>query len=142
MSDISNSDNIIDSRDVIRRIEELEADRAILVENRELAREEGDSTDADEALSEWDEGSDCDELMALRVLAEECDFASDWRHGECIVRDSYFVNYARELAEDIGAVSKDQSWPNNHIDWEAAADALQQDYTSVDYDDVTYWIRS
>jgi len=57
------------------------------------------------------------------------------------IRDSYFTEYAEELAEDIGAISKDSPWPACHIDWEAAASALQQDYTSGEFDGVTYWAR-
>jgi hypothetical protein len=58
-----------------------------------------------------------------------------------LIRDSYFEDYARQLAEDIGAIDSKASWPNNHIDWEDATDALKQDYTEVDFDGVSYWIR-
>lgn len=57
------------------------------------------------------------------------------------IRDSYFKTYAEELAEDIGAISREERWPACHIDWEAAARALQIDYTSGEYEDVTYWAR-
>lgn len=30
----------------------------------------------------------------------------------------------------------------NHIDWDGVADELKADYTSIDYDGVTYWVRS
>ena len=49
--------------------------------------------------------------------------------------------YARQLAEDIGAVNPDALWPYNYIDWEAAADDLKQDYASIEFDGVTYWMR-
>ncbi len=58
-----------------------------------------------------------------------------------LINDNYFESYAKELAEDCGMVSSDTSWPNNHIDWEAAADALKEDYSQVDYDNETYWYR-
>lgn len=137
---ISNSDDIIDSRQVIERIEELEAKRETLVTN--LA----ETPDNPEllTLAEWDEGDDGAELAALKGLAEEASqYSSDWQHGEALIRDSYFETYAQELADDIEAVKSDANWPNNHIDWESAAEELQQeDYTTVDYDGVTYWIRS
>lgn len=115
-TEISNMQDIIDSRDVIERIKALEG-----------------TEDEEEQ----------EELKALEALAEECDGnVSDWEHGETLIRDSYFADYAQELAEDIGAISKDQSWPNNCIDWEQAARELQMDYTSVDFDGVTYWARS
>ena len=34
------------------------------------------------------------------------------------------------------------NWPFNCIDWEKAAEELQQDYMSIDFDGVTYWMRS
>jgi antirestriction protein len=118
----SNSDDIIDSRDVIERIAELEA-----------VAEEGDSLlDRDERI----------ELGALWNLADEASgYAADWEYGETLIRDSYFVTYAQQLAEDIGAVNPDAGWPNSYIDWERAAEALRMDYTSVDFDGVTYWVR-
>ena len=106
----SNSDNVIDSRDVIDAIE-----------NGDL---EGD------------------ELKALEDLAEEAEGSPDWPHGETLIRDSYFEDYARELAEDTGMLKGDESWPLNCIDWEEAADQLKQDYFSVDFDGVDYWIRN
>jgi hypothetical protein len=115
--EIDNSQDVIDSRDVIARIEELE----------EMEEREEEETE---------------ELEALRALAEEAEgYASDWRYGETLIRDSYFQEYAQELAEDIGAINRDASWPNTCIDWEQAARELQMDYTSVDFAGVTYWIR-
>lgn len=113
---ISNSDDIIDSRDVIARIEELE-----------------DQEERDEDEQE--------ELKALKALEEEAQGYSDWKHGATLIRDSYFEKYAQELAEDIGAINKGDEWPNNCIDWEWAANELKYDYTSVNFDGVEYWVR-
>src|SRR5436190_22172816 len=118
---ISKYDDLIDSRDVIARIEELEAAR-----------------DAGEFVSD----EETRELQALRDLAADAEgYAADWRHGETLIRDSYFVTYAQELAEDIGAIPKDVSWPCSCIDWEQATRELKMDYTAVEFDRVTYWIR-
>lgn len=57
------------------------------------------------------------------------------------IRDSHFKDYAEELAEDVGAISKDAQWPLSFIDWDAAANALKQDYSTVDIDGTTYWYR-
>jgi len=123
---ISNAEDVIDSRDVIARIEELES---------ELEAEHDDS-EVDDVLDMKAE------LAILKALADEAEgYAGDWRHGEALIRDSYFVEYAQQLAEDIGAIDKAASWPNTCIDWDQAARELQQDYTSVEFDGVTYWIR-
>lgn len=117
--EISNFDDVIDSRDVIERIEELAAIEATDVTDEERA--------------------ELDALSAL--IAEAKDYAPDWEYGAALIRDSYFVTYAQELAEDIGAINPDAAWPANCIDWEQAARELRMDYTSVEFDGVTYWVR-
>jgi hypothetical protein len=127
MTTISKYDNVIDSRDVIARIEDLEAQA-----------EEDEGTLLPEGLDAAEEA----ELKALQALAEEAEgYATDWLYGETLIRDSYFKEYAQELADDIGAINEEASWPNNWIDWDKAVEELQMDYTTVDFDKVTYWIR-
>lgn len=121
--EISKYDDVIDSRDVIERIAELEAER------------EADPAKFDAS----DEGA---ELAILKALATEGEGCADWEHGETLIRDSYFEDYAQELAEDIGAIKDNASWPYTCIDWKRAARELQQDYTSIEFDGVTYWVRS
>jgi DNA repair exonuclease SbcCD ATPase subunit len=157
-TEISNAEDVIDSRDVIARIEELEGERADLQSTLDEASEalsENDGTDgvvteeledaveeAKQDLTDWDDDNG-DELKALKALADEAaGYAPDWKYGETLIRDSYFQEYAQQLAADIGAINKDASWPNTCIDWEQAARELQQDYTSVEFDGVTYWVRS
>lgn len=99
-----------------------------------------DSRDVIEALETLDESDE--EYAALKALATEAaGYAADWEYGEALIRDSYFETYAQELAEDCGLINADAVWPNSCIDWERAADALKYDYTPVNFDGVTYWIR-
>lgn len=37
--------------------------------------------------------------------------------------------FAQDYAEGVGAIDRDAKWPMNHIDWEAAASDLMQDYS-------------
>jgi hypothetical protein len=182
--DISNSADILDSRDIIARIRDLEGTLedqfnedntssldcedcngtgtvSCAVDPNEdgspMQDEDCDTCDGTgeteviggQTFEDWltnqaENGGDEDaqELIALRALAEEADGASDWAHGEALIRDSYFEDYARDLHEDINGRDAGKGWPFDCIDWEEAADALKQDYSSVDYDGVTYWIRS
>jgi len=142
--EISNSDDIIDSRDVIKRIEALESERETAGEEAEedVPEDERDGTERAEAETEWDQTEDGEELTALKKLADEGESSPDWSHGETLIRETYFEDYARQLAEDIGAIKGDETWPLSYIDWEAAANALKQDYTEVDFDGVTYYIRA
>ena len=115
---ISNMDDVIDSRDVIARIEEL-------------------TNECESVGLDYD---DYMELETLTDLAEECeDYASDWTYGETLIRRSYFEDYMDEMVEDCYTLPKDMpSWMSIKLDY----DALEQDYTSVDFDGVEYLIRS
>jgi len=62
--------------------------------------------------------------------------------GGPFVHEDDFEDYARELAEDIGAIPDDLGWPCTYIDWERAAEALKVDYSSVEVNGVTYLYRS
>lgn len=118
----TNSDDVIDSRQVIEAIDEL---------NGEI-----------EGCEDPDELADLTEQRdALVALADQGDSVDDWLYGVTLVRDSYFEDYAREFAEDIGAINSDATWPNTCIDWEQAARELRMDYTSIDFDGVDYWAR-
>jgi antirestriction protein len=123
MSYPTNSDDVIDSRDVMEAIEELES----MI---------GTNTAPDDYVMEREQ------LEALRAFAATGEEFSDWEYGETFIRDSYFEDYARELADDIGAIDKDAGWPTHCIDWEQAARELRMDYTAVDFDGVTYWGRA
>jgi hypothetical protein len=114
--DISNSDDVIDSRDVIERIDDLENQGEL---------------DVDEQA----------ELAALNALQSEAEgYAPDWRYGATLIRDSYFVEYCEEMLKDCGDLPKDI--PHYiEIDWAATARNIQVDYTSVEFDGVTYWVR-
>lgn len=165
--ELCNNDDVIDSRDIIERIEELEAERDRLTEavekaNETLAekaeeqktlapdddREYSDALDeanaAKESLSEWFEGDEGTELKTLQAIAEEGESAtSEWPHGETLIRESYFTEHMEEQTRDIGDLPKELPWYlEDAIDWEKVAKTLRADYSEVDFDGVTYLIRS
>ncbi len=112
---IDNGADVLDSRDIDQRIAELEG-----------------SEDADEQA----------ELAALVAFKAEAEgYCADWQFGETLIRDSYFETYAQELAHDLGLINREVSWPFTCIDWAQATRELQQDYTSAEFDGVTYWFR-
>ena len=117
---IDNTQDSIDSRNIINWIEELEQDEG---------RDEEDTA----------------ELKTLQDLAEQCrDSTPEFENGEVLIRDSYFTEYAQDLAGEAGRIPQAGSdpWPLYCIDWEYAARELQMDYTPVEFDGVTYWVRS
>ena len=146
---ISNNDDVIDSRDVIARIEELEAE----FDSAEISEDNGATPQRDDAGNvivqlgtcgtcgkSWNDAlisgstpapagrcpyeglhEELDELKALKALAEKAEnYVSDWEHGATMIRESHFKEHAQELAEDIGAIKFDVS--------------SQWPYTCIDWD--------
>lgn len=116
---ISGGEDILDSRDIIDRIAYLRG----LDENGE---------------ADW---AEIDELAGLLAVEEELGGYGDWKYGMTLIRSSYFVAYAQELAMDIGAIESDMRWPCNWIDWENAAENLKADYVTADVFGTTYYAR-
>ncbi|MDD2878453.1 MAG: hypothetical protein PHZ23_14640 [Acidiphilium sp.] len=116
-NEITKFDDIIDSRDVIARLDEL-ADRDDLSEDEQ------------------------NEIVLLESLKRQGeDYAPDWERGAQLVRDSYFKNYAQVFGEVCGIIDENAKWPHTCIDWDKAAYELRMDYTAIEFGDVTYWIR-
>lgn len=64
------------------------------------------------------------------------------RNEPVLIADDYFVKYAQQLAEDIGAIRQNAEWPHSCIDWKQAARELRMDYTAYELDGDTYWGRA
>lgn len=135
---ISHTDDMIDSRDVIARIEELEVELedAILTDDGWIIPR------SDENDVQLDMNEEHDELEALKELAEagEAD-VMDRHEGVALISENYFETYAEEYASDVGAISSEHQWPLNHIDWSAAAACLQQDFTRIEWRGIDFWAR-
>jgi hypothetical protein len=114
---ISNSDDLIDVSDIIDQVQYLKANHS--------------------------KGGEYDSLMLLlgelRGNGGDVAWGADW-YPATLIRDSYFVAAMRDLLDDIGDLPRDL--PNYiAIDWAATARNLRVDYTSVEFDGVTYWYR-
>ena len=122
----------LDTRDLLTELEELET--------REEDSRDPDYTDEERAEFALDE----DERERLTVLQELRDEIGEttMRDGETMIPEDGFEDYARGLAEDIGAINDDAGWPAYHIDWEAAANELKMDYMQVSLDGTDYWVRA
>ncbi len=123
---ISNTDNVIDSRDIITRIEELEETLA------------GDYV-LDGAYSVESTDTIKKELIALKALAEQGEkYAPDWKYGAQLVHEDHFEKAMDEMVADCYTLPEDlPSWMTITVDY----DALKQDYTELDFDGQTYYIR-
>lgn len=127
--EITNTADVIDVRDVIARVEYLEG----IVPDSD--NDAGETNEAHEELAMLTELLD-----DLRSNGGDEQWKGDW-YPITMIRDSYFVDYAQELAEDIGAINQAGAWPNDCIDWDKAAEQLQHEYSTVTFGGVDYWYR-
>jgi hypothetical protein len=121
--------DIIDVRDIIARIEELEDAISAYAEK----------------MTDWQDNADnTEELAKLQALLDDLEGLGgdeQWRgnwYPVTLIRDSYFKDYMDEMLEDCGDLPKDlPCYLSITVDYKA----LQMDYTSISIDDVTYWTR-
>ncbi len=115
--------DIIDVRDIIARVEELEP--------------QVDTIGEGEHIAEWN--------ILTRLLYELKGYGGDeqWRgdwYPVTLIDDAYFVDYVQDMLADCGEVPRDL--PHYiEIDWRATARNVQTDYSSVEIDGRTYWYR-
>lgn len=163
MCNVANTEDFIDSRDLIKAIEDLESDREAYeedvdnaesayddliensddedIESSQQARALADEVDkARAALVEWDEDN-AEDLKALKDFAEEVEsHCTDYLHGETLIRETYFAEYVEDLVKDCYGLPSDL--PSFLvIDWEATAENVKQDYSEAEFDGVTYYFR-
>lgn len=132
----TNTDNVIDSRDIIERITELES----------ILRGEYEELDTPLSFDEWiavtifEHDTEGYEYKILIALDEECEqYADDWEHGVSLIHESYFKAYQDELIQDCFELPKELPfWMKITYNY----DALKQDYTEIDLSGETYFIRS
>lgn len=118
--------DVIDSRDVIARIEELE-------ELTDISAEELTPASSAEHFANMEE---LEKLTAFRdKVAPYCD---DWEYGESLIAADYFTEYTKELVSDCYEL-KLPSFVE--VDWEATAEHCKVDYTTAELEGVTFYFR-
>ena len=110
--------DIIDVREMIARYEELESDRYLAIEFDEIIH----------AI-----------LKELKGCGGDEEWKGNW-YPSHLIRDSYFLHYAREMLVDCGVIPREL--PHYvAIDWEATAENILMDYSQIDIHDATYYYR-
>jgi hypothetical protein len=140
-----NLEDNISVEDITDRIEELEEAQEALRDEFD-ADEENDGVDFDNWVRNQIglSSEEKDELQALTTLIDELEgmggdhkWRGDWYPAN-LIRDSYFEDAMNELLDDIGDIPKDlPCYLSITVDYVA----LQQDYSSVEVNGVTYWCR-
>ena len=123
-------EDIIDVRDIIERVEELESEIEDACEAKDV-----------EAIEAYQP-----ELDTLRAILEDLkghggdeQWRGDW-YPVTLIRGTHFADYTQEMLQDCGTIPRDlPHWV--HIDWEATAREVKVDYSEVEIDGVTYFYR-
>jgi hypothetical protein len=148
---MSNYGTIIDLRDIIERLEEIETDLLeVFNEQQEIEGDDTQTDDAeDSAFIEWTKQTlheDAEEYQELKAILEDlkgCGGDEQWRgdwYPIVLIRDDYFTDYCMELVQDIGDLPRDIP-TYLEIDWEKTADNLRMDYSECEIDGETYYFR-
>jgi hypothetical protein len=125
MKTLNLNDDVIDSRDIVERITELESN----IDDATGYPESGETLESMNA-----------ELVTLKAIIDEInDYAGDdCSDGVTLVNEAYFEEYMDDMIEDCYTLPKDlPSWMKVTYDYEA----LKQDYTTVEIDGTTYYYR-
>jgi hypothetical protein len=136
------NDDVIDVRDIIERVEDLRGECDSRAQDFiDYHEDKGTNVHWDEGEAKWAEEypEDARELAILEDFLSDLkgyggdeQWEGDW-YPVTLVNADHFTEYAQELAEEIAEPGmRDAAWPYRHIDWEAAANELQQDYSTVD----------
>ena len=148
--------DILDSRDLQKRLDDLEFDLDQLEEAVTDAQDgynelDPDSdeqdifedaeellTDTEAALKEFKESDEFEELEELRIMVNEI---PDWQYGATLINEDYWEEYVEEMLKDIGDIPSDL--PNYLvINWESTAENIKADYSEIEYDGETYYYRN
>lgn len=135
-STVDLSADVIDVRDIIARVLEL----------RDEWDEYNEKMGSPDAWAGVPDGEHEELVMLEGILSELAGYGGDeeldgdWYPVQ-LIADSYFQEYAQDLAEECGMVNTNARWPMNCIDWEQAARELQMDYSNILIHGFTYWYR-
>lgn len=153
------NDDIIDSRDMYKRqdeLERLESDRddataeyeSALTDYNLALQGDGDETGelkealdrAAEAMKEAQDAFgeiEAEELEILKTAENEID---GYMHGTTLIHETHFKEYAKSYARDVVGINRDDyQWPLNCIDWDEAAEQLRSDFSEVIINGETYY---
>ena len=135
--------NIIDTRDLDKRLDELKAKRDNIDELREELNglEGAELEEAEEKLEAAIDDFDQDEQDELKKLEEFESEIFEWCDGNTLIDDYDWVDYVKQLLDGCGDLSK--NLPSYVvIDWDATADNIKADYSECEYQGTTYLYRN
>lgn len=85
--------------------------------------------------------AELDALVAFQAACEaDC---SDWAYGDSAINEEQFLAHITDLIDECYEIKRSDEWPYRHMtmDYAAAADEARSDYTSIELDGVTFYVR-
>lgn len=142
-NEIDYSSDIIDSRDLYNRLEELrEISQAVDDAQEELDSSEDENKE--DLVAALDSATDAyndikDELKELEIAESEI---SEFSGGNTLISEQHFEDYCREMLEDCGDIPKGlPDYIKNNIDWSGVASDLKHDYSEITLQGNTFYYR-
>lgn len=148
------NNTVFDSRDLIEYKEYLQQE--LIDKYNDFMN---DKHESNEDIDEWEDIDDVDDitdedfidsneddishLESITNFCDELEDYGDFKYGEVIIHEDYWVEYCEELCKDLGEIPSKLPWYiENHIDWDGVADELKIDYTTATYDGDEYYMRA
>ncbi len=102
-----------------------------------------DSRDLLDELKTLDKEDDLERITEIKEVIEEVG-EDNFDMGVTFIREGYWVDYCESMAYDFGYIDgRDEYNPiSNHIDWQGWADAVEMDYSQIDFNNDTYYWRA
>jgi hypothetical protein len=142
-----NYGSILDTRDLEKRIDELEALQDAIKDAHDavMCSDSDTREDAKSELHACQQALDDEQEWEteLEELQSARDEIGEWIHGETMIPRDKWEDYCRELVEDCGYLPKDlPGFIENNINWSGVADDLEADYGSLTLDGTDYLYRN
>lgn len=141
-------DDMLDVRDIIGRLKELEAELKMAKDGQSVYAEKMtlDAYIAGVSIKDHPFMDEINEYVILRDFLAELkgqggdeQWRGDW-YPVTLIRDSYFEDAMDQMLEDCGDLKPYAERPS-YIKIKIDYDALKMDYASAELDGVTYWMR-
>ena len=103
-----------------------------------------DSRDLLDELKTLDKEDDEERIQQINDLIEEVG-EDNFDMGVAFIRENYWVQYCEDMAYEFGYLDgnpNDYNPLHHHIDWQGWADAVEMDYSQIDFDGDTYYWRA
>ncbi len=141
--EIDYSSDVLDSRDLDNRLDNLTSIKDTRLDWMDAKREAMSDVEIDELENNEPEDFTDEMEKELAELEEAKSEISEWRDGNTLVNMNYWTQYCKELVMDVGDMPKElPSYIGNNINWDGVAEDLSADYSTIDIMGSMFYYRN